>query len=393
MPRRKVAIIGTGFSASSHVDALSRLRDVEIAAIAGRSLEQAQAAARRYGIPRAYGDYRELLRDPEVEAVHNCTPNHLHTEVNLAVLAAGKHLLSEKPLAMASQESAVLAAAAEKAAQAGIVTAVCFNYRHYPLVRQIKAMLASGEHGKVHFVHGSYLQDWLLHDTDWNWRLVNEKNGASRAIADIGSHWSDLVQYILGDQIVEVFAELTTLHPVRHRPAGEVQTFGAGGAAERHSVDIDTEDFGTVLVRFAGGARGVFSVSQVSAGRKNRLSFEIAAARATFAWDQEEPNRVWVGRRDQPNAELVRDPSLLLPAAAKLAHFPGGHQEGWPDGLRNLFADFYAAIGARQSGAAYEPSFATFADGHRMMQLIEAILASNRAGRWVRVGATQEVRG
>ncbi|WP_044736769.1 Gfo/Idh/MocA family protein [Geobacillus kaustophilus] len=377
-----VGIIGTGFSASSHIEALRRLPLVNIVAIASSSQEKAEEAARRFGIPKAYGDYRALIDDPDVEAVHNCTRNVLHFPINKAVLEAGKHLLSEKPLAMDSEQSAELKRLAE---QSESLSAVCFNYRHYPLVVEAKERLAR-EAKRVHFVYGGYVQDWLLYDTDYNWRLDPAQNGPSRAIADIGSHWCDTVQYVLGKKIVEVFADLRTVHPVRYKPKQEESTFTASGAQDAEPVQIDTEDGGSVLVHFDNGTHGAFTISQVSAGRKNRLYFEIAADEMTLAWDQEHPNRLWVGRRSGPNEEIVRDPALLSPRAASLAHYPGGHEEGWPDGLKNLFLDFYSAIIRKQRGEALgELPFATIADGHHTMAIVDAILESHRTKRWVRV--------
>lgn len=391
MAKQKVGLIGAGFAAMNHVDALSRIRDVEIVAIADFSAESAARAAAKAAIPRAYGDYRALIADPDVAVIHNCTPNHLHAEVNQAVLEAGKHLLSEKPLATTSAETAALLRLARAKEAEGVVSGVCFNYRHYPLVRQVKELLAGGEYGAPHLITGSYLQDWLLYETDWNWRLETERNGLSRAIADIGSHWADLIQFITGDRIVSVSADLSTLYPTRWRPTGEVQTFASGSREGRAPVDVSTEDFGSVTFHTAGGIRGAFTVSQVSAGRKNRLSFEIDAAKAAFAWDQEEPNRLWIGRRDGANSQLMRDGSLLHPEAARLARMPGGHEEGWPDGLKNLFADFYGAIDAAREGRSYPRSVASFADGHQIMQLVEAILESHRTRRWVDLEPAQEV--
>jgi predicted dehydrogenase len=386
--RIAVGIVGTGFSASSHVEALRRLPTVEVAAVAGRTEERARAAADRLGVPRSFGDYRDLLADDAIASVHNCTPNDLHAEITTAALERGKHVLSEKPLALDSGETGTLVAAAQGA---GTVTGVCFNYRHYPLVRQVREMLAGGDYGRAVIVHGSYLQDWLLHDTDWNWRLESARAGSSRAVADIGSHWVDNVEYVVGDRVARVMAQLGRLHDTRSRPRGEVETFSSADGAERERVPVDTEDFAAVLLDFAGGARGSLTVSQVSAGRKNRLSWEIDTPAAAFAWDQEEPNRLWIGRRGAPNEELVRDPSLLAGPAAALAHLPGGHQEGWPDALANLVADFYAAVAAHgDNGRRHVSSFASFADAHHVTQVVEAILASDRSGAWVEVGARQE---
>ncbi|KZM57007.1 dehydrogenase, partial [Geobacillus stearothermophilus] len=263
--------------------------------------------------------------------------------------------------------------------------AVCSTSRHYPLVVEAKERLAR-EAKRVHFVYGGYVQDWLLYDTDYNWRLDPAQNGPSRAIADIGSHWCDTVQYVLGKKIVEVFADLRTIHSVRYKPKQEGSTFASGHAQDAEPVQIDTEDGGSVLVHFDDGTHGAFTISQVSAGRKNRLYFEIAADEMTLAWDQEHPNRLWVGRRSGPNEEIVRDPALLSPQAAAYAHYPGGHEEGWPDGLKNLFRDFYGAIIRKQRGEALgELPFATIADGHHTMTIVDAILESHRTKQWVRV--------
>lgn len=374
----KVGIIGTGFSAGAQIEAIKRLPCAEITAIAASSMEKAERKAAEWGIPCWYDDAYALIRDPDVEVIHNCTPNHLHYPLNKAALEAGKHLLSEKPLALTSTESAELSALAE---QSQAISGVSFNYRHYPLIAHLKETIASGVLGRTFHVNGGYSQDWLLYETDSNWRMRAEKNGASRAVADIGSHWCDLLQYVTGQQVVGVCADLHTVHPVRYETK-----LAAGGEEIREAIQVHSEDFGHVMLRFDGGLRGLFVVSQVSAGRKNRLFFEIAAEQASLAWDQEEPNRVWMGRRNEPNRELVRDAALLLPAAASLAHYPGGHQEGWPDALKNLIGSFYDAIIRRKAGLPDGPvQFASLAQGHRIMRIVDAIVESGRTGQWVNV--------
>jgi predicted dehydrogenase len=376
----RVAVIGTGFAGGSHVEALRRVPGVEVAALAGSSEERAREAAGRLHVPAATGDYRTVLADTGIDAVHNCTPNDLHHEVTAAALEAGKHVLAEKPLAMDSRETADLV---ERAARAGTVTGVCFNYRHYPLVAEARAMLADGRAGRPHLIRGAYLQDWLLEQTDWNWRLVSERSGASRAVGDIGSHWMDLIQHVTGHGIARVYARLGRLHEERLRPAGPSQTFDRGAASDAERVAVDTEDFATVLFELDDGCPGVFTVSQVTPGRRNGLTFEIDAGAVSLAWDQERPNALRIGRRDAPNEVLVRDPALLSPAAAALAHYPAGHEEGWPDGLKNLFLDFYASVDAHGRGEARKSCVATFADAHRITRAVEAILESDRDGRWV----------
>lgn len=389
-----MGVIGTGFAATAHLEALERLPGVDIVAIAGRDRRRTGSIADDHGA-RAYADHEALLADPAVQAVHNCTVNRLHYEVNLAALESDTHVLSEKPLAIDSRQSSELAAAAARAAERGVVSGVCFNYRHYPMVAQIREMLRSGEHGPPHFVHGQYLQDWLLHPDDWNWRVDPVEGGASRAIADIGSHWADLVQHVTGDVIDEVFADLSTLHRTRMRPVHDGRaTFAAGDSVDAvKATPVESEDFGTVLLRFRSGARGTFSVSQASAGRKNGLCFQIDAARAALAWDQEHPERAWVGKRSGPNLELVRDPAALLPRAARLARLPAGHPEGWSDALRNLFADFYTAVAASRAGCREEEDVdvASFDDGHARVVLVEAIVRAHRDERWTRLERAAEV--
>jgi predicted dehydrogenase len=379
----RVGVIGTGFAASSHLDALSRIPGVEVAGVVGSSPERGAAAARRLGVDRAYPDLDALLGDDDVDAVHNCTPNDRHAEITLRSLDAGKHVLSEKPLALDADEGLELVA---RARTAGVITGVCFNYRHFPLVQESRAEIASGVHGRVHLVHGGYLQDWLLHEDDWNWRLDSARAGSARAMGDIGSHLVDTVEHVTGDRVAEVTADLGRLHEERVRPDEETQTFAKGAAAGTR-YRVDTDDFGSVLARFASDVHGAFQISQVSPGRKNRLWFEVDAADAAFVWDQEEPNSLWIGSRDEPNRELVRDPALLAPAAAPLAHYPGGHQEGWPDAVRNLFVDFYAAVSAHRSGEPYRPTFASFEEAHHVLQVVDAIVASDRTRAWVAVGA------
>jgi predicted dehydrogenase len=381
-------VLGTGFAAECHADALRRLPDVELAGVASRTPGRARDTARRVGVARAYERFDELIEDPAIDAVHVCTINRLHAELAAAALRAGKHVVAEKPLATQAADSEALLALAEQAEAAGTLSAVCFNYRHYPVVQQLRAMLRSGDYGPVHFVHGSYLQDWLLYETDWNWRLEPSDNGGSRAVADIGSHWIDLVQHVTGQSAAEVFADLATHHPVRRRPARVGSTFEPSrddSAGEHERVAVHSEDFGTIMLRFANGARGTFAVSQASAGRKNRLTFEVDTSEAAFAWDQEHPDSAWIGHRRSANVEFLRDPALTT----AIPQLPAGHPEGWRDALRNLFGDFYAAVRAREQGREYAPTFATFRDGHRTMLLVEAIMRSHRDEAWTRVAARE----
>lgn len=372
------AVVGTGFIGPVHVEALRRLGHNRIALV-GSSPDRARAVAGKLGLERVYGSYDEMLADPEVKVVHLTTPNRLHYQECRQAIAAGKHVLCEKPLAMTSAESGELAALADKVA---VATGVCYNVRYYPLNQEARQRVADGQLGRIYHVTGSYFQDWLLHETDFNWRVLAEEGGALRAVADIGTHWLDLVQHVTGLVVESVCADLATFLPTRRRPVGPVETFQAkfGVAGATEPVAIDTEDHGSVLLRFRGGATGCFSVSQVTAGRKNRVCYEIAGAKSALAWDSERPNELWQGRRDEANLVMPRDPALMHPSARAYASYPGGHNEGFPDTFKQLFRCFYEAV-ARGERVGYP----TFTDGHREILLCEAILKSHRERRWVDV--------
>jgi len=381
MSKIKAGIIGTGFIGPAHIEALRRLGFVEVAAVSERDQALADRKAAELSIPKAYGDYKQLLADPEIQVVHNCTPNHLHFGVNCDIIAAGKHLISEKPLAMNSTESRELVKRVDKA---GVVNAINFNYRYMPLVQQARAMCQNHDDvGRVLAVQGSYLQDWLFKETDWNWRLVPELSGDSRAVADVGSHWCDLIQYVTGLKITRVMADLVTLHPTRKRPKVEVETY-AGKVLkpeDMEDVAIGTEDYASILLEFDSGAHGVMTVNQCAAGRKNRLFYEINGSKCGLSWDQEKPNELWVGHRDRPNEVLMKDPSLLYPEVREYAHYPGGHNEAYPDGPKNLFRNVYGFIAGNRKGG----DFATFLDGHNEIAICDAVLKSGKAKQWVGV--------
>ena len=390
MKKIKVGIIGTGFIGPTHIEAIRRLGFVEVVGLAETSQETAEKKAVELGIPKAYGDYREMLKDSEIQVVHNCTPNHLHFAINKEIILAGKHVVSEKPLAMNSHESAELLELAEKH---GVVHAVNFNYRQHASIQNLQTKITNGDLGKVNLVHGSYLQDWLLYETDYNWRLAPEVGGKSRAVADIGSHWCDTVQFVTGKKIVEVFADLATVIPVRKKPAGNVATFGDQKKEDMEYEDvlINTEDYASVLVRFEDGSSGVFTVSQVSAGRKNRLSFEINGSLSSVFWNQEEPEKLWIGHRDKANEVLLADPALFSAEARSAIHHPGGHNEGWPDALKNMMLNFYSFVREGKNLKTDTHKFATFVDGHISMCITDAILESHQQQKWVKVQASKEV--
>jgi predicted dehydrogenase len=381
MEEIKVGVIGTGFIGSAHIEALRRLGRVEVAALAECSEEIAASKAERLGIGRHYGDYRELLADKQIESVHICSPNYLHHEMAKAALENGKHVICEKPLAVSVAEAQDLVDLADKM---GLVNAVNFNIRYYPLMRQLRLMVEKGDLGKVLAVQGSYLQDWLFYATDYNWRLEPDQSGQSRAIADIGSHWMDLIESITGLRIKEVCADFATFHKVRKKPLKPVETY-AGKVLkpeDYQDVSINTEDYATVLLRFENDARGVMTVNQVAAGRKNRLYFEIDGSKQAVAWESETPNQIWIGKREGNNEIKMRDPSLVYPECRSLIDYPGGHNEGFPDTFKQLFKEVYAHIAGGISGP---PSYPTFKDGLREMVLCESIMDSNGKQAWVKV--------
>lgn len=384
MKRIKAGIIGTGFIGPAHVEAVRRLGHIDMVALAEADQALADAKAAALSIPKAYGDYRELLKDEEIEVIHNCTPNSLHFEITREAIAACKHVISEKPLAMNSDESRKLVAMAE---ESGLVHAIDFNYRYYPLVVQAREMRERGDLGKIYCVHGSYLQDWLFLDTDYNWRIEPDTGGESRAVADVGSHWCDLLQYITGLRITAVYADLATMIPVRKKPKKPIETYAGKELTPEDYEDrpITTEDYGSVLLEFDTGARGVFTVCQVAAGHKNRLHYEIDGSRCALVWDQEQPNDLWIGRRESANQVMPRDPSLLQPEAKALAHYPGGHPEGYPDGLRNFVDQVYTYIGEGKRPGKDPTPFSTFVDGHHEILIVEAVLESHRKKEWVKV--------
>jgi len=380
----KAGIIGTGFIGPAHVEAVRRLGNVKMVALAEADQALAEAKAKQLSIKQAYGDYRKLLADPEIRVIHNCTPNALHFETTKAALAAGKHVISEKPLAMNSKESSELVRLAQ---EAGVVHAIDFNYRYYPLVMQAKELVESGQVGKVYCVHGSYLQDWLYLETDYNWRVEPEAGGESRAVADVGSHWCDLIQYITGSRITLVYADLAIMHPVRKKPRKPIETYAGKELKPEDYEDrkITTEDYGTVLLEFDSGARGVFTVCQVAAGHKNHFRWEIDGSKCALAWDQEDPERIWIGYREKANEVLMRDPSLLMPKAKAYCHYPGGHPEGYPDGLRNFVGVVYQYIAEGRNPRKDPPPFSTFVDGHHEILMVEAVLASHKQKAWVKI--------
>jgi predicted dehydrogenase len=385
MKRMRTAIFGTGFIGRVHLDALRRLESVEVAAVADKNIDLARRLAGDFAIPKAMGDYRAILRDSTIDAVHICTPNAQHFSMAKEALAAGKHVICEKPLATTTEEAQELVALATRM---GLRNCVDHNLRYYPMVQQLRCMREAGDLGEILIVQGTYSQDWLLYDTDWNWRITSKDGGPSRCMADIGSHWFDMAEHVTGLRVSSLCADLQIFHAVRKQPKHAIETFANKllGPEDYIETPVDTEDFGAVIFRIGAHARGSVTASQVSAGRKNRLSIEVYGTRAAASWDQERPNELWIGHRDSANQLLLKDPSLLKPEARGYADLPGGHTEGYGDTAKQVFRRFYASVGE----PAMSPEYPQFADGLRQLTILRAELESHRTRGWVDVPAFQE---
>jgi len=374
------AVVGLGFVGRAHVESLRRL-GIPVRGALGSSGETTAAACKALSLERGYRSLDELAADSAVDVVHLCTPNYLHFDQASRLMRAGKHVLCEKPLTMDSAESELLVSLAR---ETGKVGGVAYNLRYYPLCQEARALVAGGAIGQPKLVHGSFLQDWLLYASDWNWRLDPKLGGQLRAVSDIGTHWLDLVTWITGRKVVELCADLVTVIPVRQRPRGRVETFQKADPANADPVPIETDDYASVLFHLEGDLSGVMTVSQVSAGRRARLWFEIDGTEGSLAWNSEEPGTLWIGRRNRANEELPKDPALLSPEARRYAAYPGGHAEGYPDTFVQLFRDFYDYI---EAGDLKAPrTFPTFETGNDEMVLCEAIEKSSRTRAWVEVG-------
>ena len=380
MKRIKTAVFGTGFVGRIHVEGIRRLGNVEVYAIGVGPDDDGPKFASELNVERVSSDYHQLLKDPEIDAVHVCTPNALHFPIAKASLEAGKHVLCEKPLAVSVAQGRELV---ELARRTKLRNCTFHNLRFYPMVQQARQMCQSGELGDLLIVQGTYSQDWLLYDTDWNWRLVSAEGGPSRCLADIGSHWCDAIEHITGKRISSVCVDLATFHKTRKRPKAAVATF-AGKTLRPEDYDevlVDTEDYAAVMFRIGDRTRGCFTVSQVSAGRKNSFRWEIYGTKSGLAWDGERQDELWIGQRSAPNQLLLKDPSLLNPKARTYADLPGGHSEGYDDTFKQLFRRFYNSI----ENPNAEPDYPQFADGLRQLTILEAELASHQRRGWVDV--------
>ena len=376
----RTAIFGTGFMGRVHLEGVRRVESVEAAAIAGRSADAVRRLGSGFSVATITTDYHDVLCDSTIDAVHICTPNAQHFSMAKDALNSGKHVLCEKPLATSAEEGEELVSLA---AQKGLRNCVCHNLRYYPMVQQMRSMREAGDLGDILVVQGTYSQDWLLYDTDWNWRVETKAGGPSRCMADIGSHWFDMAEHITGLRVQSLCADLQTFHSTRKQPKHSVETFANKllGPEDYIEMPVDTEDFGAVIFRMGTRTRGAVTASQVSAGRKNRLSIEIYGTKSSVAWDQERPDELWSGRRDSGNQIFIKDPSLLRPSARSFADLPGGHSEGYDDTFKQVFRRFYASI----ANTAASPEYPQFTDGLRQLAILNAAMHSHRTRGWVEV--------
>ena len=379
MKKIKAGVIGVGFIGMAHVEALKRLPFVKVEAIADDA-SVIKSKAEQTGIDKYYSDYKQIIADPEIDCIHICTPNNFHYKMSKEALLAGKHVICEKPLTTNKRDAEELV---ELAREKNLVNATNFNIRFYPLMHELKHAISNGDLGEIFTVHGGFLQDWLFYPTDYNWRLESELSGDSRAVADIGSHWMDLTEFVTGLKIKEVMADFATFHPIRKKPLKPVETFSGKllKPTDYKDINVPTEDYATILIRFDNGSRGNFMVSQVFAGKKCDVKLEIAGSKKAASWMSERPNELWYGYRDKPNEILLRDPSLMSEDSRRIVSFPGGHNEGFPDTFKQLFTKIYNKI----AGYTGVEEFPTFEAGLREITLCEKIVESSRSNSWVKI--------
>ncbi len=382
MERNIAGISGTGFIGPVHVECLRRL-NIEVKGISGSTPEKALQAAAELGLEEGYESFDALIADPEITVVHICSPNNLHFPQAKAAMLAGKHVVCEKPLALNSAESAELIQIAKDTNR---VAAVNFNLRFYPMNHEARAIVRDeDEFGRIYTITGCYFQDWLLKDTDWSWRLDTKVNGQLRTVADIASHWIDMVRFVTGKEVNAVFADFETFIKTRKKPRHPMAAFSNKlvTSNDYDEVSVTNEDFAAILLRLEDGIRAQVNVSQMAAGRKNRLYYEINGAKKSLAFDQEHANELWIGNRDKANEILLRDPSLTHAEAREIMTYPGGHLEGYPDTMKQHFSKIYRYVTNGDFHA--EKDFGTLEDGHQILKINEAIEKSAREERWVSV--------
>lgn len=378
MKKYKAGIVGIGFIGVAHIEALRRLGNVEVIAIADAidSVKKAEDL----NVPFGFRDYREMIDSVELDVIHICTPNNTHYEIAMYAMAKGINVICEKPFTTSIEQAKTLVKVAR---EKKLINAMNFHNRFYPLTNNLKQIIKNGDLGEIFSIHGGYIQDWLLYDTDFNWRLISTQSGKTRAVADIGSHWFDLIEYITELKITEVFAEFGTFHKTRKCPIMPSETFSNVGFKneEYKEIKIDTEDFACVMLRFENGAIGNATISQMFAGIKNKISVFVGGSKMSGEWDSDDTNNLILGRRNQPNLIINKDPKILNPHAAALANYPGGHVEGFPDAIKQVFKQVYTSI----EYPSNDYDYATFEDGLRQMIICEKVYESSQTGKWTKL--------
>ena len=377
-----VEVIGTGYIGPVHIEALRRISGIVVKGVTDANSELARKTAERHNIEKVYKDYTEILADPSIHVIHTCSPNSLHFPMNKAAIERGKHILSEKPLAMTLEQARELTELAEKK---GIVTGINFCYRYYPVVLEMALRVRRGEAGDVRMATGSWFQDWLSSLTDYTWRLERSESGESNISADLGSHWFDLVQFATGLHVTEVMADFATLIPVRRKPSRQVLAFEKVTDVPFQEVKVELEEYSSILFRLSNGAPGSFTTSQAAIGRKSDTEFQVYGSRCSYAWNHKRSNELWIGHRDTPNETLIESPVLQDPVTASYASLPTGHPLGYHDAMLNLMRDFYDVVKAGGKEPARALPRPTFRTGYEEMRILKAVVESNRKRAWVKV--------
>jgi predicted dehydrogenase len=377
-----VGVIGTGYIGPIHIEALRRMSGINVKSVCDTNRELAAKTAVRYNIEEIHTDFREIINDGSIDVVHVCSPNRLHYDMNKAAILAGKHIMSEKPLAMTFEEAARLTELSDKK---GTVTGINFCYRYYPLILEMALRGRSSDAGIIRMVTGTWFQDWLSEASDWTWRLDKKEAGASNIAADLGSHWFDLVQFISGLDITEVMSDFSTIIPVRKKPAGQVLAFRKTLDKDGCEVKVELEEYAAVLFRLSNGAPGSFTTCQAAHGRKSDIEVEVYGSEYSMAWDHSRSNNLWIGYRNRANEILTESPSLQNTGISRYATLPAGHPLGYNDAVLNLFRDFYDAVesGGRESERLFPRP--TFASGMIETRILKAVIQSAESRLWVKV--------
>lgn len=382
MSKIRVGIVGAGFIGPVHIEAIRRLGYPEVVALAEVNQETADAEAIKLKIPKAYGNWNDLVNDPDIDVVHVTCSNVLHYSISKACIQAGKHVICEKPLTMNITEAKELVGLAKKK---NVINAITFNMGFYPMVKEAREMITRGELGKINLVFGRYMQDWLVKDSDYNWRVEAKYQGKSRVISDIGSHWMQMVQMVLNKKIVSVYGDITTFIPIRKRPLIKLTTFQEKKLrpGEYEEIKVDTEDHATIMFKFEDDIKGVLMTAQICPGRKQRIEWEIIGLEKSLAWQGEEPNQLWVGYRNKPNEIIMKDPNLMSPNSRHLSSFAGGLTEGYGDSWKNIISSIYGYIRNDDNKRKVMPDFPTFEEGYKIMVITDSILKSAEENKWI----------